>query len=192
MAATQQAEQNEERDPTAHPFSSSTIRGAASAGEPASDIFDLLVKDDKDIAGLLGFSLHELSRREWRSKFVSERSREPDGDETRAFLIGEETERRIATYRTMAEDALAQNGHAPRATAIVPKESLIPLPPASNDSEVFTALPPVSLADGAKATLKLPPETNLKTLFRYLCILAALVVMLAVAVNYAKSTLFTP
>lgn len=151
-------------------------------------MFGLLVKDDSDLAGLLAYSLYKLSKREWLNAFTAAHEREPNGDEMRAFILGEQTARRIASYRRQAEDALA--GRAPE-------------PERANQSQTERPRMETILQQFARgsagAALRAPepsaaamqkPQPNLRTMGGYLLILLALVGLLALMVNYAKSSFF--
>ncbi len=174
----------------------------ASAQNP---IFDGLVKDDRDLIGLVSYSLYKISKREWITAFQSRQGRDPVHDEVQAYITGEQTARRLATYRRMAEDALA--GRPPvrdpsevGVNLIQPRPKMatnaagsnLGMPLASNDTEagVLPGGMAMSLTDGAKTVLKLPRETNMKLLLRYLVVLGILVGLLALSVNYAKFALF--
>ncbi len=145
---------------------------------PQADMFERIVQDDTDLIGLVGFSLHELSRREWLSQFITEMAREPTPSEIRAFMIGEETQRRIDVYRRLSDDALNARAN---------KKNVLIVPSASNDAELVPVA--ANWETNAKSILRLPEQTNLKLLFKYLVILSVLVGLLAVSVNYAKSVL---
>jgi hypothetical protein len=70
-------------------------------------VFEKLVTDDKDLPGLLAYSLYCLTRRDWTAGFHKKHQRPPTETEIDIFMTGETTERRIADYRTLAEKKLA-------------------------------------------------------------------------------------
>ncbi len=71
-------------------------------------IFDALVgPDDGDVAGLVAYSIYKQNKRAWLDDFVKTTGRAPSDAETRSYIIGESTERRIATYRRLAASTLA-------------------------------------------------------------------------------------
>ena len=75
-------------------------------------IFDALVgADEEDIAGLVAYSIYKQNKRSWLDDFVKTTGRAPSEAETRSYIIGESTERRLATYRRLAASTLA--GEAP-------------------------------------------------------------------------------
>jgi hypothetical protein len=75
-------------------------------------IFDALVgPDEEDVAGLVAYSIYKQNKRAWLDDFVKTTGRAPSEAETRSYIIGESTERRIATYRRLAASTLA--GDAP-------------------------------------------------------------------------------
>ena len=75
-------------------------------------IFDALVgTDEDDIAGLVAYSIYKQNKRAWLDDFVKATGRAPSDAETRSYIIGESTERRLAIYRRLAASTLA--GEAP-------------------------------------------------------------------------------
>jgi hypothetical protein len=75
-------------------------------------IFDALVGlNEGDVAGLVAYSIYKQNKRAWLDDFVKTTGRAPSDAETRSYIIGESTERRIATYRRLAAATLA--GDAP-------------------------------------------------------------------------------
>ena len=79
-------------------------------------IFDALVgSDEEDVAGLVAYSIYKQNKRAWLDDFVKTTGRAPSDAETRSYIIGESTERRIATYRRLAASTLA--GDAPSRAA---------------------------------------------------------------------------
>jgi hypothetical protein len=71
-------------------------------------IFDALVgSDGEDVAGLVAYSIYKQNKRAWLDDFVKATGRAPSDAETRAYIIGESTERRLATYRRLAASTLA-------------------------------------------------------------------------------------
>ena len=86
-------------------------------------IFDALVgSDEKDVAGLVAYAIYKQNKRAWLDDFVKATGRAPSDAETRSYIIGESTERRIATYRRLAASTLA--GDAPTRSAWRAKESM--------------------------------------------------------------------
>jgi hypothetical protein len=74
-------------------------------------IFDSLVKVEGEVAGLVAYSIYKQNKRAWLQDFIKASGRPPSEAESRAYIIGESTERRLATYRHLAEATLA--GEAP-------------------------------------------------------------------------------
>ena len=72
-------------------------------------IFDKLVSGENDVIGLLAYSLSMQNKRDWLAAFKSEAGRDPTAAEMTAYDIGERIERRLATYRKLAEHALSGN-----------------------------------------------------------------------------------
>jgi hypothetical protein len=84
-------------------------------------IFTDLVKDEEDLPGLVGYALYKLSKRDWLVAFAETHGREPTQDEIDSYILGEHTQRRLATYRRLAEELIT------RKTAVAEK----PAPPAA-------------------------------------------------------------
>ena len=79
-------------------------------------IFDALVgTDEEDVAGLVAYSIYKQNTRAWLDDFVKATGRAPSDAETRSYIIGESTERRLAIYRRLAASTLA--GDAPSRAA---------------------------------------------------------------------------
>lgn len=85
-------------------------------------VFQRLVNDDGDIAGLVAYSIYKQNKLDWLRAFEATRGRAPDEAELTAYIIGEGTPRRLATYRHLAEATLTGHGpeiDGPRAPADV-------------------------------------------------------------------------
>lgn len=105
--------------PNAYPEADGLAEGKMQAG-----VFQRLVSDDNDIAGLVAYSIYKQNKLDWLRAFETAKGRTPDEGELSAYIIGEATPRRLATYRHLAEATLAGRGpeidapHAnPRAVA---------------------------------------------------------------------------
>ena len=72
--------------------------------------------DEEDVVGLLAFSLSMQNKRDWLAAFKKEVGRDPTPQELAAYDIGERIDRRLATYRKLAEHALAGNSFWASAT----------------------------------------------------------------------------
>jgi hypothetical protein len=73
-------------------------------------IFDNLVKVEGEVAGLVAYSIYKQNKRAWLQDFIKATGRPPSDAESRAYIIGESTERRLATYRHLAAATLAGQG----------------------------------------------------------------------------------
>lgn len=73
-------------------------------------VFGHLVQEDGDIAGLVAYSIYKQNKLDWLRAFETAKGRAPDEAELSAYIIGEGTPRRLATYRHLAEATLAGNG----------------------------------------------------------------------------------
>ncbi len=87
----------------------------AGAVEERNTIFDRLVKVEGEVSGLVAYSIYKQNKRAWLSEFQKVVGRPPTEAETRAYIIGESTERRLATYRHLAQATLAGQGPEGRA-----------------------------------------------------------------------------
>ncbi|MGD1039009.1 MAG: hypothetical protein ABR878_18000 [Roseiarcus sp.] len=76
-------------------------------------IFDALVTPNDDIAGLVAYSLYKQNKRAWLDDFIKATGRAPSDAESRAYIIGESTERRLNAYRRLAAETLAGQGPRP-------------------------------------------------------------------------------
>ena len=85
----------------------------APVDEAASErvtVFGSLVTADDDIVGLVAYSIYKQHENDWLIAFRKAKGREPSEAESSAFIIGEGTARRLATYRHLAEATLAGRG----------------------------------------------------------------------------------
>ena len=96
-------------------------RDAVEADESEAEyntIFDNLVKVEGEVAGLVAYSIYKQNKRAWLHDFIKATGRPPNDAESRAYIIGESTERRLATYRHLAAATLAGQGpEAPSSAA---------------------------------------------------------------------------
>ena len=86
---------------------------AESLGEAESDrnpVFEQLVAGDVDIVGLIAYSIYKQNKRDWLIAFRRAKSRAPTEDEASAYIIGESTPRRLATFRHLAQATLDGRG----------------------------------------------------------------------------------
>lgn len=87
----------------------------AAGEEERNPIFDALVGPDEDVSGLVAYSIYKQNKRAWLDDFVKATGRAPTEAESRAYIIGESTERRLTTYRHLAAATLS--GQGPRSPA---------------------------------------------------------------------------
>ncbi len=71
-----------------------------------SEMFGQLVKDADDLVGMVAYGLYKLARRDWSEAFMARHRRAPDAVELNSFILGEQTPRRIESYRLLAETKL--------------------------------------------------------------------------------------
>jgi hypothetical protein len=94
----------------------------ASPAEPEKNlVFSGLVRGDGDIAGLVAYSIYKQNKLDWLQAFETAKSRVPGEAEISAYIIGESTSRRLATYRHLAEATLAGNGPELDGSGMKPK-----------------------------------------------------------------------
>jgi len=82
------------------------LPAAATEEAERNPIFDSLVGADGEIAGLVAYSIYKQNKRAWLDDFIKATGRTPTEAETRSYIIGESTERRLATYRQLAAATL--------------------------------------------------------------------------------------
>jgi hypothetical protein len=73
-------------------------------------VFASLVTADTDVVGLVAYSIYKQNKHDWLAAFRRQRGREPDGNEHAAYILGEGTARRLATYRHLAEATIEGRG----------------------------------------------------------------------------------
>ena len=73
-------------------------------------VFTSLVIDDKDIVGLVAYSIYKQNKYDWLMAFSRTQGRMPNEVEAQSYLLGESTPRRLATYRHLAEATLDGRG----------------------------------------------------------------------------------
>ena len=78
--------------------------------ESRNGVFTSLVKGDDDITGLVAYSVFKQNELDWLNDFRTAKGRDPSDAETEAYIIGESTGRRLATYRHLADATLAGKG----------------------------------------------------------------------------------
>lgn len=81
---------------------------APRAEQRTNPLLDQLVYGDNDLVGLVAYAMHEVNRRDWRNAYETTHGRPPSEAEFNAYLVGEQLDRRIETYRRLAEDAIAK------------------------------------------------------------------------------------
>lgn len=78
--------------------------------EGRNHVFKSLVKADDDITGLVAYSVFKQNELDWLSDFRKAKGRDPSEAETDAYILGESTTRRLATYRHLADATLSGQG----------------------------------------------------------------------------------
>ncbi|HEX4764845.1 MAG TPA: hypothetical protein VH414_01060 [Lichenihabitans sp.] len=110
-------ESQEDARAIASPTRRTVAEGVTAADDPAivdpaehTIVFTNLVTSDKDIVGLVAYSIYKQNKYDWLSAFGRQTGRMPDEAEAQAYLLGESTPRRLATYRHLAEATLEGRG----------------------------------------------------------------------------------
>ena len=99
------------RSPRSAPFAGSLDTASAGvADRDRTGVFTSLVKEDSDISGLVAYSIYKQNKLDWLQAFEAATGRAPNEAELTAYIIGESTPRRLATYRHLAESTLAGKG----------------------------------------------------------------------------------
>ncbi|MBI1868159.1 MAG: hypothetical protein HYS06_07695 [Methylocystis sp.] len=94
-------------------------------GDDRNRVFQRLVTTDDDVAGLVAYSIYKQNKLDWLLAFEKRLSRPPEEAEIAAYIIGESTPRRLATYRHLAVSTLRGSGlnagdNADRPSALPP------------------------------------------------------------------------
>jgi hypothetical protein len=76
-------------------------------GEGEQTVQAALVSNDSDFVGLLAMAIYEQHRRDWLVNYRETFGQAPDEHASRLYDIAENTPRRLATYRQLAEARLA-------------------------------------------------------------------------------------
>ncbi|MGL5115686.1 MAG: hypothetical protein ACRC7G_17685 [Beijerinckiaceae bacterium] len=129
-------------------------------------LFGLLVQGERDVPGLLAYSLYKQNKRDWLIAFEAKQDRAPTDAEIDAFILGERIPRRLQTYRRLAEDMLGVRQPSG----------------AANDQE--PAIP------AGNATMQAAAALSRKGAWRTILFLLALVIAMAVVFRFAASYLF--
>jgi len=79
-----------------------------SRGMPRNPIFAELVQGEDDLAGLVGYALYKLNKRDWLASFFKTHGRDPTESEISSYILGERTQRRLGTYRRLADDLIGR------------------------------------------------------------------------------------
>ena len=87
-----------------------SITTTASRESERNDVFAKLVTGDNDIIGLVAYSIYKQNKFDWLQAFNRAKGREPTEDELNAYIVGEGTARRLATYRHLAHATLEGRG----------------------------------------------------------------------------------
>jgi hypothetical protein len=145
-----------------------------------------LVQGEDDLAGLVGYALYKLHKRDWLASFFKTHGRDPTEGEIESYVLGERTQRRLATYRRLAEDVIGR-----KAAAIITKNAAAVSGPAAalqRVSAVKTASLRSALAPGGAAGAGSQQQRSVTaTLIFWIAVLAVLGV---IGYYYANNSAF--
>lgn len=105
-----------------------TLTGTARDEADRNPIFESLVSSEGEIAGLVAYSLYKQNKRDWLEDFKKLVGRLPTDGETRSYIIGESTSRRLETYRQLAQITLGEKGSRSLSFATGRKSSALAAP----------------------------------------------------------------
>jgi hypothetical protein len=108
-------------------------------------IFAELVQGEDDLAGLVGYALYKQNKRDWHAAFFKTHGRDPTEGEVESYILGERTQRRLATYRHLADDMIG------RKTATAERQGPGPTIAAASPQRI-------SALKGASLRSSLPPD----------------------------------
>src|SRR5436309_2014363 len=77
------------------------------AGRGDRTVQALLVADNSDFVGLLAMAIYDQNRHDWMQNYLETFGQRPDEHARRLYELGENTPRRLASYRQLAEARLA-------------------------------------------------------------------------------------
>ena len=149
-------------------------------------LFKKLVTSDDDLVGLVAYGLYKQNKYEWLGAFENSCGRRPTADESRAYVLGEGTPRRIATYRQLAEGALAARiPHAePRSMAEL--RSMASLPERGSFHDEAPRQSARRPADGSASDLASKTSRVSLYYFIFMCVLAGVCVWLLAFLGVLK------
>jgi hypothetical protein len=165
-------------------------RNGEPEGNTARDgafLFKKLVTSDDDLVGLVAYGLYKQNKYEWLGAFENSCGRRPSADESRAYVLGEGTPRRIATYRQLAEGLLAArtlHGAEPRSMAEL--RSVASLPERDSVREEAPRPPTRRSADGSAADSASKNRRISLYYFIFMCVLAGVCVWLLAVLGVLK------
>jgi hypothetical protein len=133
-------------------------------------MYELLVQSETDVTGLLAYALYKQNKRDWLIAFHERTAREPTGSEIDSFITGERISRRIATYRRLADDMLLRE-------------------PQPQNSVLNGLLATPANDDGRGVAQPLKPTA--KVTMRYIFVMLALLVAMAIVFRLAAGWLFS-
>lgn len=87
-----------------------TLTAVARDEADRNPIFDALVSSEGEVSGLVAYSIYKQNKRDWLEDFKKLVGRLPTDAETRSYIIGESTARRLAIYRQLAQTTLGEQG----------------------------------------------------------------------------------
>ena len=94
-------------------------------------LFSVLVLNDDDLVGLVAYSILKQDEADWLTAFRNARNRMPTPWEVQAYIIGQSTSRRLASYRKIASSTLSG------APPVLPGDTVAPLPEAEDSPSLL-------------------------------------------------------
>jgi hypothetical protein len=134
-------------------------------------MYDLLVQSETDVTGLLAYALYKQNKRDWLITFHEQSGREPTASEIESFITGERIPRRIATYRRLADDMLLRE-------------------PPQQPAGLLNGLLAAPANDDGRASTQ-PVKPTARVTMRYIFIMLALLVAMAIVFRTAAAWLFS-
>ena len=104
-----------------------------------------IVQGEDDLAGLIGYALYKLNKRDWLASFFKAHGREPTEGEVESYVLGERTQRRIATYRRLGEDLVRRKADIAEKAATATAATVTPAAAAPSPLQRVSAMKSASL-----------------------------------------------
>ena len=149
-------------------------------------MLDTLVYGDNDLVGLVAYAMHEVNRRDWCTAYEAGNGRPPSENDVRAYLIGEQLERRLDTYRRLAEDSLAKVSLGDASFRRLSETNDLPRSGNPQVAQLAATTQPKTItpAPAQKSTLPQHKKGSMVKLVVYLALLLIAVIGFGLALRY--------